>query len=319
MDLQIFAQKMNLAFLNTLETTAVQGPFDDCLSRLESTQRVEDYASLSPLPGVQQYKGHRRFGRLGEIDFKVANLEFDNAVEVKARDIRDGTGIAGYEAAMSGLAELCKQYSMLHALQTLAAGSSTTCWDGSSFFATSHNLGVTNYMNNLMSGSGTDVADGTAYKLILMVKTRKIKPVVWQNRLDPMLDNDTDDAQARMAKMYHWWCDMEGNSFLTYWFDAIQYTFTGQPTLSELKTVMASMQARLRTFRLPQARSGDSPQRVHEQLVFNPSTVSWLCSTALENKVDQLLSNDIVILGGAQTSNEFKGKGKLVVSGFLDA
>lgn len=314
MDLDLFTAAMRNEFVTGYEATAATAPIEDCIGTINSTARIENYAFLTPTPGMAQYLGRRRLGNIGMVKYQKENLEFDASIQVLTRDIKDDQ-IGGYPLKFRELSEKSAKYPNILAMQTLNLGATTACFDGSYLFADSHTIGTG---DNKMSDTGTGNSDGLAYKVIFLVKNRPIKPLLWQQRMAPVLNDSTQGWESSFHKEVRYWVDMEGNVGYGYWWDAIQFTWTNMPTQTQLLTMMGDMQNQMRGFKLPKAFADDTSEFPHAQLDFTDSSVSVVCSTGLAALMRIILGSDTLVQSGAAVTNPYKGNGKLVISPYLN-
>ena len=240
----------------------------------------------------------------------MVNKEYDSSLQVLTRDIEDDqTG--GYGVKFRELASKAKAFPNHLVLEMLDDGSTTTCFDGSSFFADSHTIGTG---DNLMGGSGTATANGLAYKIVALAKSGMIKPLIFQDRKPFKLMDDTSSPDAAFRKELRWWIDGEAAAAFGYWWDAVEYTFTGIPTLTEVQTALGDIEDRFRTFKLPKAFTSDRSEFPHEQLEFSPASMTFVCATRLGNLMRIALTADTIVNSSSPVTNVYKGFGKLVVS-----
>src|SRR5262249_14318980 len=162
-----------------------------------STARIENYAWMSPVPAIAQYKGKRRFGKISEIKYKIENLEYDASFEVLLRDIQDDQ-VGGYKLKPQELAQKAKKFPGRLVLKTLGLGGPTACFDGSTFFAPSHTIGSG---NNALTATGSGNSDGLTYKIIVLLHNGPLKPLVYQDRKNPQFETDSGSPESLKAKV----------------------------------------------------------------------------------------------------------------------
>jgi phage major head subunit gpT-like protein len=313
-DVTIFTAAMRQEFLDAYEELdpTIPAPWEDYTTEIPSNARIENYAWLSPAPGVQQYQGHRRLGLIDWVRYSVANLEYDSAFEVLLRDIEDDQ-VGGYKLKPAQLAKRMKLFPGRAVLKQLPLGTSTACFDGTNFFASSHTLGSGNN-TRAFTASG---ASGTYY-LYTLVKTSPVKPLIWQTRKAANFENDAGTPASKFAKKVRYWSDMEGAAAYGYWWDAHKTTITNLPTSTDIQTLLGLIENDMRTFTMPKAFTTDDSEYPHEQMVFNADTVTFAVSTGIGNVMRQVLNQDTIVQSGAAVTNLYKGYGKLVVSAFLN-
>jgi len=315
MQVDIFTAAMRAEFVNGYSQAdpARPAPWESIATVIDSKARIEHYAWLSPSPGIQPYVGHRRFAKIDVLPYKVENLEYDAAFQVPLRDVEDEQ-VGGYTLKARQLGEKARLFPGRAVLKTLSFGKSTTCFDGSNFFADSHTIGTG---DNLMTFDAAS-NDGTAHNLIALVHQGPVRPVVWQNRKPFQLRDNAESKESLLQKSVSFWVDGEGAAAFGYWWDAIYVDITDTPTVAEMQTLLGQIEARFRGFTLPRNLGGDEPEFVHEQTDFNTQTCTLVCSTALAHILRQVLNQDIVVASGTAQTNVYKGFANLMVSAYLN-
>lgn len=314
-NVSVFTTAMRTEFINAYEEVAAPAEYLGYTTVIPSTARIEHYPWLSPTPAIDQYKGHRRVGKISEIMYNVPNLEYDSSFEVLTRDVKDDqTG--GYLVKSRELAKKAQMFPGREALRHLSLGKTRKCFDGTAFFAGSHSIGTG---NNLLTFDGTS-NDATTHYLIALVTTGPVKPLIWQARQEPDLQNDLDTAISKFSKKARFWIDLEGAAAYGRWHDAIVVTITDTPSVTEIQTILGNVENRLRTFSLPTGVASDAnaTEYIHEQLVFTRETITFVVSSTLGNLMRQVLNQDTIVQSGAAVTNIYKGFGSLVVSGIVN-
>src|SRR6478752_8534808 len=91
----VFTTAMRTEFQIAFQATAEPAPWEKITQIIPSSARIEHYTWMSPTPGIAQYTGHRRYGKIDTVRYDVENKEFDASFEVLLRDIEDDQ-TAGY-------------------------------------------------------------------------------------------------------------------------------------------------------------------------------------------------------------------------------
>jgi phage major head subunit gpT-like protein len=331
MDINIFTTMMRAEFLKAMQATpAKQPPWEKFTQIVPSTARIENYAWMTPAPGISRYLGHRRYAQLDQIKYTVENLEFDGSLTVALRDVWDDQ-IGGYKYRFQDLGEKAKIFPGRHVLQTLALGGSTTCFDGTNFFANTHTMG--GYASSVPAGFGggannltftsANSADAATYKMVFLLNYGPLKPLLYQNRRGPDLANTAGTPQALEAKRANYWVDLEGAAAFGYWWDSILITITNTPSLADMFTCIDAAMKQFLTFTLPGALPTDPSLYVHQDLQFTPDVGTIVCSTGLWALLRHALMEDRVgvsVAGSTAgiTSNIFYNLFGLVASGYLN-
>lgn len=307
--IDIFTAVLRTEFERGFNAVAEPAPIDKAIEVIPSTAREENYAWLSPVPAIARYQGYRRYGKISEIKYKVSNLEFDAAFEVLNRDIEDDqTG--GYTRKAKDLSLKAKLFPGRECLRNLATGKTTTCFDGSAFFADSHTIGTG---DNKIAGTAA-ATDGVTHNMVVMVTAGSVKPLLWQNRKGPKFMTDAGTPEALKAKTSKYWIDMEGAAAFGFWWDAVLVEFSNTPTVAEIQTTLGSVEAQFRSFKVPLNLAGDTPEYLHEQTEFSEKTVLTACSPKLFHIMRQALTLSLI----NNTENVFKGWSQLLPTNFLN-
>ncbi len=314
----IFTTAMRAEFQNAFEASAEPAPYEAFTEIVASTARIENYTWMGPSPGIAEWVGHRRYGHLDAIKYIVENKEFDAAFEVLLRDIEDDqTG--GYLRKPKELALRAKLFPGRYVVKNLALGASLSCFDGSSFFANSHNIGTG---DNTIAYTSSGSSDSATLKLACLYAGGPLKPMLWQNRKPPKFMDTSGTPASSEIKTVKYWIDLEGNFAFGYWHDAILVTITNTPDVSDFQEILRQVMTRFRSFQLPKSASSEDGEYIHEQTRFTGANFQLVGSTALEIIADQSLNQDWVPqnIGSntVATTNVMKGKATFTPSAFFD-
>lgn len=307
--IDIFTAVLRTEFERGFNAVADPAPIDKALQIIPSTAREENYAWLSPVPAIDTYKGYRRYGKISEIKYKISNLEYDAAFEVLNRDIEDDqTG--GYLRKAKDLSLKAKLFPGRRVLQNLATGKTTTCFDGSAFFADSHTIGTG---DNKIDGTAA-ASDSVVHNMVVMHVGGSVKPLLWQNRKGPKFMTDAGSPEALKSKTSKYWIDMEGAAGFGYWWDAVLVEYANTPTVAEIQTTLGAVEAQFRSFYIPINIPSDTPEYVHEQTEFSEKSILTVCSPKLFHILRQALTLSLI----NNTENVYKGWSQLMPTNFLN-
>lgn len=314
--IQIFTAAMRTEFLKAYDQAREGGgfvPVESFTSMISSTSRIEEYPWMSPPPRLAPYVGRRRYNTVDESKYRVENKEYDAALQIRVRDIEDDQ-VGGYGAKFQDMARDVVMFPNREIIKLMKNGASRTCFDGSNFFANSHTIGTG---DNLLTQTNSEV-DGTSHRVIALIKTGGIKPMIWQNRKDKGLQSNIGSWGEKEEKVQKWVYDYEGAPGFGFWWDAISVTITNTPTLSEVKSLVRDIEKQFRTFKFEKAEAGEDDIYVHDQVVFNSSTITYAVSTELESLFKEILTNKDINFGGGASQNIYVGHGDLLVSPYLN-
>lgn len=313
----LFTTAMRTEFITAFMATAEPAEYEQYTAVIPSTARIENYAWMSPVPAVKQFQGHRQYGKISEIKYTVENLEYDSAFEVLLRDIQDDQ-VGGYKLKPEELAEKAKKFPGRLVLSNVAKGKSTTCFDGSNFFASSHTVGTAGTNGNALTFTGSGDSSGDKYNFIVLVQNGPLKPLVYQDRKSPAFETDAGSPESKRRKVVTYWIDMEGAAAFGHWWDACLMECTNKPTIGELQTMLGNIENQFRTFALPSGMTGDLNEYVHEQLKFTERNVTLLHSSNAANLVRTVLQSATIVNGSGPVTNIYQGWATPVTSGLLN-
>lgn len=331
MDINLFTALMRKEFLQAQQAVpAREWAWKDFTQIVPSTARIETYAWMTPPPGIQRYEGFRRYGQIDQIKLTVPNLEFDSAFSVAKRDVEDDQ-IGGYLSRMKDLTEKANAFPGRFVVQTLAAGTTLQCFDGSNFFATSHNWGgypagtpawATSGSANQLNYTSSNTSDGATYNVAFLLHYGSLKPMLYQQRKGPEFGTTAGTPQSNEQKRYNYWIDLEANALPGWWWDAIYVTITNTPSLTDIFTIIDGVMKQFMQFTLPAALPADPLLYVHQDLEFGPNIGTVVANIGLWALFRHALMEDRVgvsVAGSTSgiTNNIYYGLFKLIGTPYM--
>lgn len=191
-NLDSYHRTLSTAFFNAL---AVQPPaeWSRIAMEIRSSSSRNEYPFLGELDDMREWLGPRVIRQLASHKYSLDNRKFELTLAVKRDEMEDDAG--GAIALYSSLAAIkarsvAIQPDQLVMAGALAAGNTTACYDGQNFFDSSHPVGTPGgvytptTVSNDMGGSGTP--------WYIFDTSRPLKPLIYQNRLDPEFSMLTD-------------------------------------------------------------------------------------------------------------------------------
>lgn len=287
--IDIFTQAMSAEFARHYREELETAPIDKALWRMPSTARIENHLWMRLPPFFKRWSGLRDYGKAGTKKYSVENLPYTAEFQIDIDDLSDDQ-LGGFKIMAGQLAENAKISERILVQQNLANGQAVACFDGSSFFATSHNIGTG---NNIVTGTTADSSGNQSFA-VLLTKRKALKPLIWQNRQAADLRTDAGDNMASQNRVVSWWADMRGAPAFGLWQDAVLCKMSGTPTVPEIQTMLGTVNARFRTFLYPKNLNSDPDVAIHDQFVFNKDSALIVCSTGIEHIVRQALTMSLV-------------------------
>lgn len=145
--------------------------------RVPSMTSEEKYAWLGKMPRFREWVGDRVFNSIKSHDYTVKNKKWEVSIEVERTDIEDDRfGIYAPMLQALGAESATHPDELVFAL--MAAGFTSTCYDGQYFFDTDHPVEAAD--GSMTTWSNFQGGAGTAW--YLLDATRPIKPLIFQDR-----------------------------------------------------------------------------------------------------------------------------------------
>ena len=195
--------------------TEFQGALDMAVSQsamvateIPSGTKEERMAWLAKLPSAREWLGDRQIKNLQELDYTIKNKTWEMTIGVDRDDIEDDN-LGVYKPMLAEMGDSAAGHKEQLIFNTLKAGFTSNCFDGQSYFNTSHPILDVNGAPTTFAN--TDGGAGTPW--FLMCSKKKIKPLAWTNRKPwQFVSMDkTDDANVFMRKEFLYGIDARYN------------------------------------------------------------------------------------------------------------
>jgi len=261
-----------------------------------SATSEETYAWLGQFPKLREWIGGRQMKSLAGHGYTLVNKTFEDTVRVRRPDIEDDAyGI--YGPLMAELGRAAAEHPDELVFSLLAAGFSTTCYDGQYFFDTDHPVRLANGGEGTVSNYGG--GDGVPW--FLLDTSRAIKPLIFQQRVPyglTALTNETDE-NVFFNDEYIYGVRGRANAGFGLW----QLAYASKEPLTS-ESYAAARQA-MQEFKGDEGRP----------LGIRPDTL--VVPPALEQDALRLLNNALAVVDGAAVSNEWAGTAKPIITAWL--
>lgn len=165
---------------------------------IPSTGAEEHYAWLGTMPRFREWVGDRVWQSIGASDYTIKNKDFELSIEVDRNHVMDDK-FGVYRPFFQSMGQEAKTHPDELIFGLMAAGFSTTCWDGQYFFDTDHPVKLADGSMSTYSNFGGGA--GTAWYLLDL--SRPIKPFIFQKRMDYQfvaLDSMDDESVVNLKK-----------------------------------------------------------------------------------------------------------------------
>lgn len=179
-------------------------------TEVNSTTKVETYGFLGDFPIFRRWIGEKRIRSLDEKAYALVNEDFEVTRGIHKHKIQDDN-LGLYGPLVNGWGDSAGQLKDRLSFEALQNGHVRPCYDGQNFFDTEHPVGDATVSN--MSGNDS------VQPWYLLDNSQALKPVLGQNRQDPIFTMVTDPqndhvfktgeflmgAEARRAAGYTFW------------------------------------------------------------------------------------------------------------------
>lgn len=329
--IDLLTAALRTEFVNNFTAVAKPAKIEEAVLRVPSTARQENYPWLGPVPGVAEYRGFRRWAKIANIKYQLANLEYSTEIEINTVDVDDDqTG--GFARKGRELSEKMKLWPNRLTLKNLGQAAvspaappgpyqltppaSAMCFDGTPMFGVTHAFGTAGTAafptGNMVTFQCANPQGNS--RIVALVKTGDIKPLIWQERETAKFQTDSGTPQSSQAKVVRYWVDGRGAPGFTYWWHSTLAVISGTPTIQEMQQIFGLISAQFRSYALPISLATDTPEYIHEQVEFNKDNLLLIVSAGIEHIVRQALTLTLI----STTENVWVGWADYVATNFLN-
>ena len=197
--------------------TATPTDWEKVATRVPSSSTSNTYGWLGQFPALREWVGDRVLKDMAAQAYQVQNKLYEGTVAVKRTDIEDDN-VGVYTPLFSEMGRAAKAHADQLVFALLAAGETTTCYDGQNFFDTDHPV----YPNVDGTGTATLVSNlqaGTGPAWYLLDTSRALKPLIFQERTAPELEalTSTQDEMVFMSDTYRYGIRYRCNAGFGFW------------------------------------------------------------------------------------------------------
>ncbi len=295
----------------------IPADIDALVEEWPSSTAIETYPFMCNIPRLRVFRRDSPAVQLAADKWTIANVTYRQGPVVVQKEVLDDDQVGVYLKSIGAMPMGAQKDIKYKILANLANGANVACFDGSNFFASSHNVGTGN--NVMTANNASD--DAITHKMIATITDGPAKPVVFQNR-EPLAQlQDNGSPQANLARETQYWADTRFGIGLGAWFSSVINTITDTPTLPELSSILLLMFNRLRTFTLPKSVDSDDSLYFHEGWVPHSDNLSILCNLQLATLLETIRDSQLIAAGtgGGVVTNYLYNKFKVIPTSALGA
>lgn len=197
--MEISAGNLNIVFNNfqaafNTQLANAQTHYKDVAMIVPSSTAVETYGFLNNLPSVREWLGSRVIHSLGTSKFSIVNRDWEQTIGIDRNDFEDDrVGLFGPVIQDMALSAASHPDELIFGL--LGDGFNNTCYDGQSFFSTTHVVGKGKTQRTVSNCFGS----GKCAPWFLLDCSRPIRPLIFQSRRPVQFIQKTD---AKMDNVF---------------------------------------------------------------------------------------------------------------------
>jgi len=127
------------------------------IMKVASKSNKEKYGWLGNVPQLKEWLDERQLNGVADYDYEIPNKDYEATIQVDRNAVEDDQ-LGAIKMRISDLAVRAKQHPRKLLIELIEAGTTDLCYDGQAFFSTSHVDGKSGTQSNLLTGTGTTVA-----------------------------------------------------------------------------------------------------------------------------------------------------------------
>ncbi|MEW5790028.1 MAG: Mu-like prophage major head subunit gpT family protein [Pseudomonadota bacterium] len=206
------------AFQDALAATPTD--WEKVATRVPSSSASNTYSWLGQFPALREWVGDRVLKDMSAQAYQIQNKLYEGTVGVKRADIEDDN-VGVYTPLFAEMGRAAKAHADQLVFGLLAAGETTTCYDGQNFFDTDHPVypnvdgtGTATLVSNYDNGGASP---GPAW--YLLDTSRALKPLIFQERTTPELEamTATNDEVVFTSDTYRYGVRYRCNAGFGFW------------------------------------------------------------------------------------------------------
>jgi len=144
-------------FLKSFNNAENPADVMDFITETQSTSNKEGYGWLGNVPQLVEWTDERKLKGLMSFDYEIQNKAYEATLQVD-RDMIEDDQLGAIKIRIQDLASRAKTHPRKLFFTALINGTSDLCYDGQAFFSASHSEGSSGTQSNIVTGTGTTLA-----------------------------------------------------------------------------------------------------------------------------------------------------------------
>ncbi len=208
--------------------------FEFMTTPVNSTTKIETYGFLGDFPVFREWIGEKRIKSLDEKVYQLLNRDFEATRGIHKNKLKDDN-LGLYKPLVEGWGTDAASLKDRLSFESLSLGHVRPCYDGQNFFDDEHPVG----MGSVSNVSG----DGSVQPWYLLDCSKPLKPILLQNRQDPVFVMVTDPEDSHVFKTGEFLMGAEARAAAGYTFWQLAHRCTGPLTAQNYEAAVAAMAA----------------------------------------------------------------------------
>jgi len=148
---------LNAAFVKAFNNAEDPKDVMPFIMETVSTSDKEDYGWLGQSPSMTEWVDERKLRSLNEFEYEIENKDYEGTLSVSRNALKDDQ-LGNVKIRIDDLARKARIHPRKLFFEAVAAGEVDLCYDGQPFFSASHEEGESGVQSNLLTGTGTTLA-----------------------------------------------------------------------------------------------------------------------------------------------------------------
>jgi len=156
-DLVSLRKGLNAAFVKAFNNSEDPSDVMPFIMETTSNSDKENYGWLGQSPSMSEWVDERKLKSLEEFDYEIVNRDYEATLSISRNEIADDQ-LGNVKVRIDDLARKARIHPRKLFIEALKAGTTQLCYDGQPMFSASHTEGKSGTQSNLLTGTGTTLA-----------------------------------------------------------------------------------------------------------------------------------------------------------------
>jgi len=148
---------LRAAFMKAFDNAENPADVMPFIMETQSDGDDEEYGWLGQSPSMSEWTDERQIKALNEFEYRIPNKDYEGTLGVDRNALKDDR-MGAVKIRIDDLARKARIHPRKLFYEALVAGTTELCYDGQPFFSASHVEGASGTQSNLLTGSGTSLA-----------------------------------------------------------------------------------------------------------------------------------------------------------------